>query len=548
MIRKRIILIWCLMVFVFPVKAMTDSLLMAEVARTGVLLRQMRYDSTLVLVSRLLPVARENGNVLAEATLHGIAGFSLSRSNREQAGMQEYMRSASIAEQHHLLEKAVGDETGTVLALFSTMYGEMSLRYQNQGNQVEALHYARTALRWVSYVNQAELRVGVMSCIMPALAASREWSPAYELMQQTFADAMELKQYDFAMIMATYLMRCEDECFGRGPEDGPWMQKADSIVPMVTTSGVAGEYGNIRQTLVGKYAGRVDVGRVDDTGKDSVPDEMPGSPSESGMAEEELARDTVGSVPVTDEGGQQESYYLYLLLMLAGMILLVSGLYYVWHRRNRRKRQAEAERLMAEKYVEGQEYERNRLARELHDGVSNQLLAVEMKLSTEGLTPDTMQLLDESREQVRRVSHELVQPEFGRVTLAEVLANYVAQLDGVRQCSISFSATPVGADWSFIPAAVALDIYRIVQELITNILKHSGATMVSVGLHHDGARAIMILISDNGEDTAGHPAVPTGIGLRNMKHRAEALGGSLETMRHQYGRVAKLVVCVPEHK
>ena len=106
MIRKRIILIWCLMVFVFPVKAMTDSLLMAEVARTGVLLRQMQYDSTLVQVRRLLPAAQENGNVLAEAALHGIAGFSLSRSNHLQEGLQEYLRSASIAEQHHLLEKA----------------------------------------------------------------------------------------------------------------------------------------------------------------------------------------------------------------------------------------------------------------------------------------------------------------------------------------------------------------------------------------------------------------------------------------------------------
>ena len=550
MIRKRIVLIWWLMAFVMPVKAMTDSLLMAEVARTGVLLKQMRYDSTLVQVRRLLPAAQENGNVLAEAALHGIAGFALSRSNRLQAGQQEYMRSASIAEQHHLLEKAVCDETGTILALFSTMYGEMSLRYQNQGNQVEALHYARTALRWVSYVNQAELRVGVMSCIMPALAAGREWLPAYELMKQTFADALDLKQYDLAVVMAAYLMRCEDECFGRGPDDCPWMLQADGIVPLVTTRGAAEEYEKIRQALVSKYDDRVDA-----SGKDSVSDGVDIKGAELGG---ETAEPTNGAgrarglggetAEHTDVGEQHGFSYLYLLLMLAGIAVLLSGLYYVWHRRNRRKRQKEIEHQMAEKYAEGQEYERNRLARELHDGVSNQLLAVEMKLSTEGLTPDTMQLLDESREQVRRVSHELVQPELSRVTLAEVLAGYVAQLDGVRQCSMSFSASPADTDWSFIPPTTALDIYRIVQELITNILKHSGATMTSVGLHHDGARTIMVLISDNGEDKADDVAASTGIGLRNMKQRAEALGGSLETMRHQYGRVAKLVVSVPEQQ
>ena len=203
---------------------------------------------------------------------------------------------------------------------------------------------------------------------------------------------------------------------------------------------------------------------------------------------------------------------------------------------------------MAEKYVEGQEYERNRLARELHDGVSNQLLAVEMKLSTDGLTQDTMQLLDESREQVRRVSHELVQPEFSHATLAQVLDSYVAELNGVRHSDISFTASPSQTDWSFIPAATALEIYRIVQELVANTLKHSGATIISVGLHWDGRRSVMVLVSDNGEDKDSVPTASAGIGLRNIRHRAAALGGTLEFLRHQYGRVAKLVLTLPEEQ
>ena len=47
-------------------------------------------------------------------------------------------------------------------------------------------------------------------------------------MKQTFADALELKQYDLAVVMAAYLMTCEDECFSRGPDDSPWMRQADS--------------------------------------------------------------------------------------------------------------------------------------------------------------------------------------------------------------------------------------------------------------------------------------------------------------------------------
>ena len=540
---KKIFLVLCLYIVSLSARAMTDSLLMAEVARTGQLLKQMQFDSALIQVDRLLPIAKENHHVLAQATLHGVAGLCLSRQGQLQAGIREYMHSAAIVERHHLLQPAVNDTTGTMLALFAVMYGEMTLRYQELGNTVESLNYARTALRWVSHTDNPLLRMGVMSCIMPALAANKEWRPAYGLMKQAFADALQLRQYDLALVMAASLMTCEDELFGRGPRECEWMGQADKVLPLATTHEAKEEYTNVRQALVSKYADEASLSGPVEHLDNGTSEESPVSDGDESQDSLEASETPRG---VEDVSYDFSSSFLLFWGLSAIALLLIAA--YLWYRHTTKKKERETARQMAEKYVEGQEYERNRLARELHDGVSNQLLAVEMKLSTDGLTQDTMQLLDESREQVRRVSHELVQPEFNRTTLAQVLDNYVAELNGVRHCNISFTASPSQTDWSFIPATTALEIYRIVQELVANALKHSGATIISVGLHRDGGRGVMVLVSDNGEDKDSVPTASAGIGLRNIRHRAAALGGTLDFLRHQYGRVAKLVLTLQEEQ
>ncbi len=535
---KRLLILLCLQLAFLASQAMTDSLLMVQVARTGVLLKQMQYDSALAQVDRLMPTARQNHNMLAQATLHGVAGMALSRSHQLENGLLEYMRCADIAEEHNMLVKALDEKTGALLTLFSTVYGELSYRYQEQGNEVEALHYARTALRWISHAKIPETRVLVMASIMPVIAANKEWHTAYELMRQAFADAVQLNQYDFALVMATYLMTGEDECFGRGPYDCKWIEQADKILSQATTQQACQQYEQTRQALISKYTVR----------KESVQESITSS---SGHAIEDTIpvtdpqRDAVvgseKSLPVKKE--ELTGYTSYLMWVVSGAVLFTIAMF-LWRWHGKKIRQKETERQMAEKYREGQEYERNRLARELHDGVSNQLLAVEMKLSTDGLSTNAMQLLDESREQVRRVSHELVQPEFSHTSLPQALANYADEMNGVRECNVTFTATPAGGDWTFIPATKALDIYRIVQELVANALKHSGASMISVGLHHDGNRGVMVIVSHNGEAEDTRNRGPSGIGMSNIQHRAEALGGKLELMQHQYGRVAKLVVTI----
>jgi signal transduction histidine kinase len=538
-------------------QAVSDSLLMSDISRIGVLMQEGQFDSALVRATRLLPSARENSNALAQATLHNAIGSCLMRKGNRDLALQAFMRSSAIVEQNDILQVAINDKTGNLFSVFATMYGQMSLHYHNVKNSVEALHYARIALRWLSYTDNKALRVVVMSYIVPALDASKDWRVCYELLKKSFADASELGLSDFALQFADCLIRCEDEAFGRGPDAYSWIEDADAILPRAMTDEAKSAYMRSRDAILSKYGSRDGVS-LPTANQIALKGEQSDTIHAGGTKDEQSLPAVAQEVPFTADADADgdEAFLLPSVVAIRKLVLVLTilvlcflcAVYFLWRRRSDARKQRDDERRLAEKYVEGREDERNRLARELHDGVSNQLLAVEMKLSTDGLTTQTMQLLNESREQVRRVSHELIQPEFAHSSLDEVLVHYASEICGAGHCEVSCNVTPPDADWRAIPDTVALEIYRVVQEVVSNAMKHAGVSVVSIGLHQDEKQNIMLIISDNGAKEIAKPlsavqgVQSNGIGLRTIRQRVSAIGGTVETFHHQYGNVFKLVV------
>lgn len=212
----------------------------------------------------------------------------------------------------------------------------------------------------------------------------------------------------------------------------------------------------------------------------------------------------------------------------------------------------EAEKQMGEQFIEGMESERSRMAKELHDGVSNELLAVEMKLEAEGLTEQTRTMLTESRERIRQVSHELMPPEFTHHTLDEVLYHYVSSIDGAQGREITYQSLPEDAAWNEIPSDTALEVYRITQEAIGNALKHADASLIAVGMKKEGDN-ITLTVADNGKESKrqvhdsnqNHTTCPpdSGIGSRTMQQRAKAINGSLTTQATRFGTILQMTFC-----
>ena len=199
--------------------------------------------------------------------------------------------------------------------------------------------------------------------------------------------------------------------------------------------------------------------------------------------------------------------------------------------------QKEAEMQMIRKYIDGLESERSRISRELHDGICNDLLAVEMQLKSSGkdIGPQAA-LLQNARENIRSVSHELMPPAFQYASIDEILSDYIARLNVPQGVGVRYVQSG-DADWSIVPQKTALEIYRITQEAVGNSVKHAHADEIEVSLAA-GDGAVVLEIRDNGtgiDRTAG----TRGAGLQMIRERVGSVGGVLHIDSGAAGTVVR---------
>lgn len=203
----------------------------------------------------------------------------------------------------------------------------------------------------------------------------------------------------------------------------------------------------------------------------------------------------------------------------------------------------ETELRLARKYIDGLETERSRLAKDLHDGVSNDLLALEVKLKSLIAERDAsvFSFLSRTREDVRNISHELMPPVFQFATIDEMLWDYVNHMTVPASLKLRYNSDPEGTDWNIIPENISYEIYRIVQEALNNSVKYASATSVGVNLELDGT-TLIVRVMDNGKGFDVNLRYK-GIGLQTMKERAAVIGGDFSIESGVTG--TKVILTVP---
>ena len=196
-------------------------------------------------------------------------------------------------------------------------------------------------------------------------------------------------------------------------------------------------------------------------------------------------------------------------------------------------------------------------ARELHDEFGQILTAIAMLLSrvkrnveNTALVKDVEEvhtIARETLERIRtqsRVLHPVILDDFG---VDQALAWYVDQFSRQHGVETTFAAAGFGAavgPAGGITPEVAIHVYRIAQEALTNVSRHAGATKAAVRLTH-AAGVLTLDVEDNGRGltaASGGESRPTGIGITSMRERAELVGGQLTLTRAGMGGV--LVRCV----
>lgn len=229
-------------------------------------------------------------------------------------------------------------------------------------------------------------------------------------------------------------------------------------------------------------------------------------------------------------------------------LLLALTLWYVFHWRRVRR---EEELKLARSYIDGMENERARLAKDLHDGVCNDLLGIGMQIQCSSATEVSAQvvdLLEQVRLEVRNISHELMPPRFKCTTLDEMLEEYVERFPSSDKVSICFSKQNEGGDWAGIPEQVAYEIYRVVQELLSNIVRHADASSIRISLCVSPS-LLTLCVADDGQALSVPIATEgKGIGLDSIRERTKTLGGTLSVNTGESGQTFCLRVPLSPRK
>jgi PAS domain S-box-containing protein len=220
------------------------------------------------------------------------------------------------------------------------------------------------------------------------------------------------------------------------------------------------------------------------------------------------------------------------------------------------KRAEEALHRLPQSIIEAQEAERRRVARELHDGVNQAIASVKFRIQTaeqQILRADprwqetcnkTKEMLDSVLQQVRRLSRNLRPGElddFGLVAAARSALQDFELRSGIH---VSFTHSEFAER---LPAAIELSLYRIIQEALNNVEKHSGATLVEIDLQAE-EDYVDLEIADNGcgfdlEAKRG-PRSDGGLGLLHLRERASLVGG-IFSITTSPGTGVRMMIHVP---
>jgi PAS domain S-box-containing protein len=222
------------------------------------------------------------------------------------------------------------------------------------------------------------------------------------------------------------------------------------------------------------------------------------------------------------------------------------------------RRQTEAElRNLSGRLLRLQDEERRRVARELHDSTAQSLAAIALGLSVVAESPerldargrkalaDTRALLEEATREVRSMSYLLHPPLLDEMGLSSALRNYV---DGWARRSGVATRLEISPSLPRLPGEAETALFRIVQECLTNIQRHSGSATAEVRLMAD-AESVVLEVADRGHGSErlatlpGNEANPTlGVGVAGMKERVRQLGGRLMIESGGTGTTVRVVL------
>lgn len=240
-------------------------------------------------------------------------------------------------------------------------------------------------------------------------------------------------------------------------------------------------------------------------------------------------------------------------VLVAGLlviVLLTVILFQIYRNKQRQLLAASAKAMEQNRFrsiLEAEEKERARIARELHDGLSQLIVSAKLHVDAVEAPEDekvflitAANLLNESLEEVRTISHDLMPGALLKLGLQNAILESVERVKGNHKIEfrteLKLQKNP--------PEDISLAVFRIYQECLSNMIKYSGATQISIRLFEDKS-GIFLSMEDDGKgfDTRLIKA-SKGIGWNNIRFRVDLFKGSFE-VKSSEGQGTRIEVRIP---
>ena len=532
-----------------------------------------RTDSAAIVGERTIALATESGNPTYKVAAYSAQGVYLRSLGRINDAFDAYNRGLEIVTSGAFRENPDQDAIDEIASLYINL-AVLNLDMQNKD---EAARNAEFAGKWVERSEDIDLRSTIFGVAGSVLTGCGKLDVAMQYQDKAYSNALKADNKEAAFRAAAYAMLCADRSSEKSAAQ-QWRNRCRELMPEITSpmallvyyqaecsiSLKAGDHRNAityfdkilnldgianlpfvqfdcYNNLHRSYAAIGDYREAYSTllKGNELRDTLWQQEKAESLQELTVKYETKETELALAQSEARRASTLMWLFAALGLLLVAAILFIVYASRQRRRRlqnEVEFARLRADvsrQYVEGLESERRRMASELHDGVCNDLLAIKMSIDGGQSPADAAALIETCRESVRRISHELMPPEFAYATLDEVIRFFVNnQAEAAKpKTAITYTSTINGARWEDIPDAVSLEMYRIVQEAVGNAVKHSGAAEIAVQLQFaDGS--LRLTVADNG---TYRPTSKRGLGIDSIRRRAAAIGGKVAIAHPEAG-------------
>jgi signal transduction histidine kinase len=246
-----------------------------------------------------------------------------------------------------------------------------------------------------------------------------------------------------------------------------------------------------------------------------------------------LVKENELNARILESEKREKKIQLWLFASGVLVILLVSLLLFFRYRNKKRTEMEKQRNLGLKAVIEAEEKERIRIARDLHDGLGQLLstarvnmaaLEGEVKSEDEKLLGNALNTIDESIKEVRSISHNMMPValiEFGLIKAVDVL---VLRVNEAKAMKITFSHEGIDR----LEQSVEISIYRIIQEVLNNMIKHSDARNIMIDLRRSGHK-ILLKINDDGKGfDSGEIGKSSGMGWNNIYSRLSLINGNMD--------------------